>query len=238
MPHLLRKAKTRFEFTRFFGGNMNHSSQLKNIFFNFFTAQINNFLSIFFAIILTTFLAFGLLSHPPLANAAEKTLSKTKGQVHFLAIGKPAMIKIRGTNESLTSNIELSDKTASGSFTLNLKDLNTGIGLRDKHMKEKYLEVDKYPDAILTFKNFSIAAPNSETDQNLVGTLKIHGIEKPVSLHAKVKTAASGTQFEGKSEFTVKLSDFNISIPSYMGIKVADQVELTVDFTSELSGEK
>ncbi|MEQ1666481.1 MAG: YceI family protein [Bdellovibrionales bacterium] len=200
---------------------MKHSSLIKNTSLYFFA----------------TVLAFGILSHPPLANAASKTLSKTKGQVHFLAIGKPAMIKIRGTNESLSSKIELSDKTASGSFTLNLKDLNTGIGLRDKHMKEKYLEVDKYPDAILTFKNFSLAAPNSEADQNITGTLKMHGVEKPVSVHANVKTAANGTQFEGKSEFTVKLSDFNISIPSYMGIKVADQVELTVEFSSELTGE-
>ena len=44
-------------------------------------------------------------------------------------------------------------------ITVPLANLSTGIGLRDHHMKEKYLEVQKYPSATLTIARSALKFP-------------------------------------------------------------------------------
>ena len=51
-----------------------------------------------------------------------------------------------------------------------------------------------------------------------------------MDINAKIKKVAG--VFEGQGAFTILLSDYNVQIPTYMGVKVADKVEVTVDFKS------
>src|ERR1700743_1526023 len=77
--------------------------------------------------------------------AAKSIVFSPTGTVTFLAVGKPSAIKINGTGEAAKGSLTLAaDNKASGVLTFNLKSLNTGIDLRDKHMKEKYLQVDQF----------------------------------------------------------------------------------------------
>lgn len=99
------------------------------------------------------------------------------------------------------------------SLTIPLKELKTGIELRDEHMQNKYLEVGKYPTA--TIKNAS-TNPNGEFN----GEIEIHGVTKPVTGKYKVE----GDNL--KTEFTVKMSDFNIEKARYMGIGAKDEVKI------------
>ena len=48
-----------------------------------------------------------------------------------------------------THQLRIEDDGTTLKITVPLAGLQTGIGLRDKHMREKYLQVDKYPDAVL-----------------------------------------------------------------------------------------
>ena len=64
----------------------------------------------------------------------------TDSRVSFGASG-PAGMKIEGT----TADLSVADDGANVVTTVPLANLTTGIGLRDHHMKEKYLEVPKYP---------------------------------------------------------------------------------------------
>ena len=48
-------------------------------------------------------------------------------------------------------------KGIEGSFTVNLHSLDTGLQLRNQHMRENHLETDKYPDAV-----FNITEVTSE----------------------------------------------------------------------------
>ena len=48
-----------------------------------------------------------------------------------------------------THQLRIEDDGTMLKIIVPLAGLQTGIGLRDKHMREKYLEVEKYPDAVL-----------------------------------------------------------------------------------------
>lgn len=105
-------------------------------------------------------------------------------------------------------------KVTAQNIVVDLKNLNSGISLRDEHTKNKYLEVSKYPSAILV----------SATGENGKGTgvIKIKGIEKPISGTYKVK----GKELE--AEFDLKLSEFGIKGIKYMGVGVNDVVKVNV----------
>ena len=76
-----------------------------------------------------------------LTTAGHAALSSAKdAHVEFEAAG-PAGMKIEGT----TTDLNVSTTAGTSSSTVPLANLSTGIALRDQHMKEKYLEVPKYP---------------------------------------------------------------------------------------------
>lgn len=169
-------------------------------------------------------------------TAQAATLQTTKGHVEFLAIGKPSAIKIRGKGDDLKSSLQYADKSVAGTFTFNMDSLTTGIDMRDTHMKEKYLETGKFKNAELTLKPTALAKDVCKDDTVIEkapfeGTLKLHGVEKPVKGDFDVK--AQKGQGHAQIRFNTNITDYSIDIPVYLGIKVADQVEdvVELDFT-------
>src|SRR5438046_2728106 len=74
------------------------------------------------------------------------------GEVEFLATGRPSALKIRGkikedAKDALTGKLQVTGANVTGTAKLALDMLDTGIDLRNKHMKEKYLETGKFPTA-------------------------------------------------------------------------------------------
>lgn len=106
------------------------------------------------------------------------------------------------------------NKVTAENIRIPLKDLKTGISLRDKHATEKYLEVDKYPEAILV-------KGQGENGKG-TGTLKLKNIDKPV----EGTYVVNGN--EVTAQFKIKLSDYGITGIKYMGVGVTDTVDLTV----------
>jgi hypothetical protein len=164
------------------------------------------------------------------ATAAIQLKSNPKdGMVEFEAIGRPSMLKIKGVGEGVTSNLQFENSMLTGDIRFSLKSLKTGIELRDEHLLNKYLQVSQFAEAKLIFnrfnlpKDFSIANP-AVTNQPFKALLNLHGVQKEVSGFYSVTTA----NLVSKATFEIKLSDFNIEIPSYLGIKVADMVKIKV----------
>src|SRR5690606_24524643 len=94
-------------------------------------------------------------------------------------------------------------------LTLGLNSLKTGISMRDRHMKDKYLETAKHPRACLS---------DRVMHGKFAGLLKIRGIRKKVAGEYEI------VGNEVKAEFVVHISDFNIDSPSYMGVGVENEV--------------
>lgn len=115
-------------------------------------------------------------------------------------------------------------------FEVDLNSLDTGIGLRNRHMRENYLHTDKFP---FTHYKGKITGSKRKDDTTYTvvtdGMISIHGIEKPLSVQGTItKTGENG--FRIMTTFQVKLSDFNIEIPSIMFYKINETIELVLDF--------
>ncbi len=114
-------------------------------------------------------------------------------------------------------------------FEVDLNSLDTGIGLRNRHMRENYLHTDKYPT---TYYKGEIIKSEKVTDieSKIVseGTIFIHGVEQPLSVEATL--IQNGKQFNIQCRFNVKLSDFNIEIPSIMFYKIDETMDIRINF--------
>lgn len=166
-----------------------------------------------------------------LAIPAELKILPDIGKTEFLAVGRPAMMKIRGEAKAPTGSLVM---LVGGTLELPLSQLSTGIDLRDKHMKEKYLETDKYPKALLKLKPFAL--PKLEENSPAVnipfeGDLTLHGVTNPVKGSADV--SYKNKEYSIAAQYSLHLSDFKVEIPSYMGIKVADDVTVNVQFKTQ-----
>jgi polyisoprenoid-binding protein YceI len=111
-----------------------------------------------------------------------------------------------------------------------LNSVDTGIGLRNRHMRENYLHTDKYPYTHYKGKISSSEKLNDSTFAVVTtGVIFIHGIEKPLSVQGTVTRTAENV-YRIRTNFQVKLSDFNIEIPSIMFYKINETMDLVLDF--------
>ena len=99
-------------------------------------------------------------------------------------------------------------------IVVDLKSMKTGLPLRDKHAKEKYLEVEKYPTATLV-KAIGKAGKGR-------ARIRLKNIEKDVDGTYKIEGG------ELKADFPIKLSDYKITGIKYMGVGVDDKVDVHV----------
>jgi polyisoprenoid-binding protein YceI len=133
--------------------------------------------------------------------------------------------------------------TAKGGFEVDLASLKTGINLRDKHMREQYLETDKYP--LVIFKLTRVAQASSNMLENnqtvdlvLEGQFKLHGVTRDISIPVSVKfTKATeetkkhrpGNLLRITADFDVLLSDYNITRPQFVILKLDDNQKVSID---------
>ncbi|HEX2679269.1 MAG TPA: YceI family protein [Polyangiales bacterium] len=157
--------------------------------------------------------------------ASASITGASKADVKFTAVG-PAGLHIVGESEAL----QVRDDAKSLVVVAALDALATGIGLRDRHMKEKYLEVPKYPNATLSVDRAALRFPaaGGKVSGDAQGDLTLHGKTKRVPFHYDVRADAGGFEVDGTMKVT--MTDFGIEAPSYMGMHVKPEVEVQVHF--------
>ena len=161
------------------------------------------------------------------AHAATKVLSS---EVNFTAVGRPAFIKATGILPIEKADLRVKEGKLSGSLMVPLTKLDSGIETRDEHLKEKYLEVGKHPEAILMLENVDLES--IKDGSKIQAKLKLHGVEKQVPI--EVEASLEDQVLEVEAEFEVILTDFSIELPSFQGITAAKNVKIKVDSKFEL----
>lgn len=146
------------------------------------------------------------------------------GNVSFRAIG-PAGLTIDGKGQ----NVAASESGGTIKVVAKLTDLKTGIDLRDDHLK-KALEVNKYPDAILTIERskLNLPADGKTLESSGIGQLTLHGVTKPTKFFYKATRA--GADYEVKGRLEIDISQFKIEPPSYLGVTVEKDVKVKTNF--------
>ena len=119
-----------------------------------------------------------------------------------------------------------------GALEVDLTTLDTGIELRDTHLRDTYLEVDRgqnFARAVLSAIVLDDADPRTfEGETAFSATLRLHGVERSVSGVAELARTPNGIGVV--AHFPVSLPDHDIQAPRYLGVGVSDQVQAEVRF--------
>jgi len=135
--------------------------------------------------------------------------------------------------EGVTNNIdgymylkELNDLTDNQIyFEVDLTTLDTGIGLRNRHMRDNYLETNKYRYAFFQGKiDNSEAILKDEYSVEVNGTMFIHGVTNEITINGLIKKIDLGFYIE--TEFPISLVDYNVDIPQLMFMKIDEVMQL------------
>ena len=148
-----------------------------------------------------------------------------EGKLEFHATGHPSAVKVNGEGPIPKGTLTLANGKLNGSLTVDMTKLDTGISLRTNHMKEKALEVDKYPEAKLVITDMKLIAGADSIPFR--GDLTLHGETKPIEGKAKVERKEDSMNVH--ADFDLKLSDYKIIIKPFAGISMDDKVAVVVD---------
>jgi polyisoprenoid-binding protein YceI len=124
-----------------------------------------------------------------------------------------------------------------GDLSVDLGTLDTGISLRNDHLRNKYLEVGRGPGfdrAVLSEIHLGDGDPRGvQGKTHFSGTFLLHGTKRPIAGPATVRQEGKGVRVE--ASFPVTVSEFGIEKPQYLGVGVKDQVSVTVTFVAQPS---
>jgi polyisoprenoid-binding protein YceI len=116
-----------------------------------------------------------------------------------------------------------------GALRVELVKLQTGISLRDRHLRENYLEVQKGADySVAKLDNIKVERFPGKT--TFKGTLTLHGQQREVTGTADVQQEGKG--FRVEATFPLQISAFQIPEPKYLGVGVQDEITVKVTLTA------
>jgi Uncharacterized conserved protein len=115
--------------------------------------------------------------------------------------------------------------------TVDLASLDTGVALRNKEMREIYLETGKFP--VATFRSTAVAGPesiqpNQPAEIGVTGDFTLHGVTRTMRIPIRVVLIPDG-RVHATAHFNIKLGEFGIRVPHNVLVTVDDQVPVTLD---------
>ena len=142
-------------------------------------------------------------------------------------------------SDAAIEDITADNKAASGifnsatndiAFSIPIKEFEFAKSLMKEHFNEKYMDTEKYPKSTFRGKitGFDLNATGAQ-NVKATGQLTIHGETKDIDVPGTIEK--QGDKLIMKSKFIVKLEDYKVKIPQLMWQNIAEQVEVSVDFT-------
>lgn len=190
-------------------------------------------------------LCIGLMNLSPVGWAKPLHFHVQGGDGNNVEFTSNAPVEVmHGKTNQITGDIVLDDSFKFDTahpfnifFAVNLASIDTGIDLRNEHMRDNFLETEKYPKA--TYKATSIkmqGKPDLSKPQTVKlvssGEFSLHGVtqKKTIPLTVDYKPAAGKTPARVRvtGKFPVPLADYHIKRPEAVLVKLADTVFVDV----------
>lgn len=153
-----------------------------------------------------------------LGGSAEASAQAYKTETgHAAFTSSVPLFTFTGTSDHLVGKISLTDATVD--FYLDLTTIETGIGKRDKDMRET-LETDEYPFAEFYGTLVSPFDPTSNAVQSarVRGEFTLHGKTRQVQIEGTLQMTDDGLEVQAAWELNIK--DYGIEPPSLLILKV------------------
>jgi polyisoprenoid-binding protein YceI len=123
--------------------------------------------------------------------------------------------------------------TATGEFDVEASNafFNFKKELMKEHFNEDYMESAKFPKTVFTgtINEKVDYTKDGTTNVTVTGTLNMHGVKKTITVPGTITVKGSVIFIYAK--FNVKIADYDIKIPSFLTINVADNVDITITAT-------
>jgi len=180
------------------------------------------------------------------SRAARYTIDPDAKGNRATFLSKAPLETFEGTTSQISGYVVVDPTHVAGKVTLHfevdLASLDTGKSKRNAHMRERHLETDTYPTA--TFDGATIIDGSASrlvagtiTTFDLEGDFEIHGVVRRTIVHAEVTLSTDGGReaLNIVARFDVALSDYNISRPRFLFMKLHDIQKVTVELTAILT---
>ncbi len=141
---------------------------------------------------------------------------------------KASVESFKGISRYLAGQLSIADSTLD--FYLDLNTIATGITLRDRQMRENFLETEKFPFAEFTGKFYNKIDLTSETPQKVFvrGKFTIHGVSRELDVVATL-TPKGRNNLSATATWPLKLSDYGIEVPSLLFYRLNETLTLTIN---------
>jgi hypothetical protein len=149
-----------------------------------------------------------------------------KGQISFFSDASIEDIAAVNTVVGSMFNAQSGDIV----YIVKIRDFIFPKALMREHFNEKYLESEKYPKATFQGRIDGFKA-NVQGPQKVraLGKLTIHGVTKDIDVPGTIEYA--GNKLLMKTKFMIRLSDYDIKIPTIVWKNIAEEIEVSIDFT-------
>jgi len=153
-----------------------------------------------------------------------------------------------GTSSAIRGWVEV-DPSAVGDSAgvhveVDLATLKTGIGLRDRHMRENHLETERYPQAIFRGARIVPAAgqpagarrslTTAPQTMEIAGEFELHGVRRALRLPVvlSLHEAEGRAILKIECHFQVGLADYGIARPQFLVMKLSDVQGISLSVTA------
>ncbi|WP_412069490.1 YceI family protein [Rubrivirga sp. IMCC43871] len=156
--------------------------------------------------------------------AAAQTFAADRGTVTFTS--RVPLHSFTGTSGHLTGEIDTATRAVD--FYVDLETLETGIGRRDRDMRET-LETDRFPFAEFTGRLMTPLDLGRRGAQSarVEGTFTLHGVARPMVAVGTIERTDRGLRV--RAEWEVRLDDHRITPPRLLMIKVDPVQAVAID---------
>lgn len=167
-----------------------------------------------------------LLLFATAVNGQDRYYTKT-GKIEF--VSKAALEDIEAKNKTVTAVLDT--KSGALQFAVQMKGFEFEKALMQQHFNDNYVESDKYPKAefkgAITNNNAVNYAKGGAYPVKVKGKLTLHNVTRDVEVPGTIRVENGAV--DAAATFTIKLSDYNIAIPSPVKDKISNNIKIVVD---------
>ncbi len=160
--------------------------------------------------------------------------------------GARASFRARSTTGAFsgtTRDLRMRDDGTRLVFTAKVADVDTGIRLRNRHLRERYVDARRHPQVELVVSREAIRLPEAgrPAEGTATGTFRLRGVAREVTIRYRLTPIPEGYRVRASFRFDVR--DFGIRTPRFLIARVDPRMradatfEVTLDRSARNGGE-
>jgi polyisoprenoid-binding protein YceI len=189
------------------------------------------FRTLYGALALAIALALGSSPQPSSASSARHRaiieLDPANTQINFTLTGFPHTTHGSFKLKSGTMQVDPDTGKANGSIVIDAATGTTGIGMRDREMRESILETQRYPEISFSPRRADgQPGPRRDFLIRVSGVMFLHGGQHDMTVELAIHRG--GDQFTAAAHLSIPYVLWGLKDPSLLFLRVSDEVAIDV----------